>query len=80
MTLIDIIQQHLKDNDFDGLYNSNLQCGCERDDLMPCGEPSAVCTPGYKRLCDPTAEDCADHGVGPGAWHIQQEKPEVRIK
>jgi hypothetical protein len=33
----DIVKKWLKDNNFDGLANPEVECGCEVDDLMPCG-------------------------------------------
>lgn len=47
-TVIEIIKQHLIDNGFDGLYNEDLECGCELDDLEPCGDIRSDCTAGYK--------------------------------
>lgn len=57
----------LKQWELDGLYNSDLGCACEIDDLMPCGEPQPDCEAGYKGRCD----------CGEGhAWHIQKNRYE----
>ncbi len=45
-TIKDIIKTWLKDNGYDGLYDD--ECGCEIDDLFPCGEPNEHCEAGYK--------------------------------
>ena len=45
MILKEIIVEYLVANGFDGLYLDD--CGCMSDDLMPCGEPSPRCSPGY---------------------------------
>jgi hypothetical protein len=64
MTLKEIIMLYLVSNGFDGLYFPG-DCGCEVADIMPCGEPSRDCQPGYKGPCD-----CGDHD-----WHIGAVKP-----
>lgn len=45
MEVQDIVIKHLKDNDFDGLYNDTSECGCGLDDLAPCGESTMDCKP-----------------------------------
>jgi hypothetical protein len=51
MTIKEIIEKHLRDNGFDGLFNADGECGCELDDLVPCGGECGLleCEPGYKR-------------------------------
>ncbi len=44
-----IIEAYLKENGFDGLYNQEMECGCELSDLMDCDGPSPFCIGGYKR-------------------------------
>lgn len=46
MTVLDIVQQYLEANTFDGLYSPDT-CACKRDDLAPCGEMGMGCEPGY---------------------------------
>jgi hypothetical protein len=58
----EIVEAWLKQNGFDGLYNSDAECGCLIGDLAPCGEIPLECTAGYKQPCD---ESCGDHD-----WHI----------
>lgn len=53
MNIQEIIEKWLVDNSYDGLYSE--ACGCEVDDLMPCGEPRN-CDAGYKVPCD-----CGEH-------------------
>lgn len=64
-----IVEQWLRDKKYDGLYSDI--CGCEVDDLMPCGEPRN-CQPGFKVPC-PGPEDCENGGGCP--WHIAKDKP-----
>ena len=45
----EIIEQFLRANKFDGLYNDN--CGCIVDDLCPCENIQDDCRAGYKSLC-----------------------------
>jgi hypothetical protein len=62
MDVIDIIREYLEKNGYDGLYNSDLECGCEVDDLAPCDNVGHDCAAGYKYPCV-----CGDHDydVGP---------------
>lgn len=61
MTVKEIVKKYLEENGFDGLYASG-NCACEVDDLMPCGDDSIHCEPGYKIPCN-----CGDHlfHIGP---------------
>jgi len=53
MTVCELLTEALKANDFDGLYNSDMECGCKLDDLCPCGNPDADnCVGGYKRIAE----------------------------
>lgn len=49
-TVITIVADHLRANGFGGLVQPDEECGCELDDLQPCGESFASCLPGYKHL------------------------------
>lgn len=40
----------------DGLYNPETACGCDINDLMPCGEPSPECELGYKSTHSKTGQ------------------------
>ncbi len=42
------IKTWLEDNGYDGLYNSEGECGCDLKDLMPCGGVCDDCEAGYK--------------------------------
>jgi hypothetical protein len=71
MTVNEIVQEYLKSNGYDGLYNED--CGCKIDDLCPCGiEGVWDCKAGYVRKCDPGT--CpAD---GDCEWHIGPKEKE----
>jgi len=43
----DIVLEYLKENGYDGLYNSDEECGCMADDLFLCEGCPAACLPGY---------------------------------
>ena len=43
-----IVKKYLNDNKYDGLVSEDFECGCELDDLMPCGFDVHDCWPGYK--------------------------------
>ncbi len=64
MTVKEIIEKYLKENGFDGLFNSDGECGCLLDDFMPCDSGGVQdCEPGYKK---PGGEDSEfDWVVGP---------------
>ncbi len=59
-----IVAAYLTTYGFDGLFSEG--CGCEADDLAPCGENWADCEPGHKIPCDPLF--C--HADGDCPWHI----------
>ena len=66
MELREIAKAWLEANGYDGLCHGDTECGCLNDDLMPCGEPSMLCTAGYSV---PVPEGCD------GAWWISPDKP-----
>ena len=56
MNLREVVTKWLQDNNYDGL--AGYHCGCELDDLMPCGMPDIECQPGYKTTC-PGEDKCS---------------------
>ena len=58
MNMKEILKDWLTTNGYDGLYSG--ECGCEMDELVPCGNDPSLCEPGHKSDCD-----CGDHD-----WHI----------
>lgn len=63
MNVKKIVEMYLFANGYDGLYKDELECGCTKDDLMPCDCNFDTCEPGYKVLQDD------------GDWLIKKEKP-----
>ena len=55
INVLEIIERHLKENGYDGLYHEN-DCGCEIGKLAPCDSCPLDCLPGYKMPCD-----CGEH-------------------
>ena len=47
MNVKEIIKAWLKEHKYEGLFNSDIECGCKLDDFMPCGEMSHDCETGY---------------------------------
>lgn len=45
--MIDMLESQLRENGYDGLCNTENECGCRIGDLMPCGEYCGECQPGY---------------------------------
>jgi len=52
----EIVTDYLKANGYDGLYNADVECGCDLNDLMPCGGYTGCCKPGYKVDCEGCGE------------------------
>ena len=66
MRVIEIVKAHLVENGFGGLVADGAECGCEIDDLVPCGCDCGQCYPGYKHA-DPRPDN-------PGGWAIWRQK------
>jgi hypothetical protein len=49
-TVIEILKAHLKAEGFGGLLADGAECGCELDDLAPCGGDFSRCEAGYKHM------------------------------
>ena len=73
MTVKEIIKEYLKTNGYGGLYSGF--CGCEMEDLFPCGEYCGQCEPGYKVLV-PEDEREYDECLWDEGWFITPKKPE----
>jgi hypothetical protein len=74
MTVLEIIKKYLDENGYDGLYNEEFDCGCIKDDLVPCDDMGKNCSPGYERIFkvgEDCGLDCSDYGEH---WHIQKDK------
>lgn len=66
MNLRQITEAWLKEDGYDGLYSTGIECGCHIGDLMPCDEPDPEhCEPGYQSPC-PGPEDCENAAAGTG--------------
>lgn len=69
MTIKAIIEQHLIDGGFDGLWNRHGTCACKLDDLFPCdchGLSIIECAPGFFAECDCGDECEYEFHIGPG--------------
>lgn len=72
MTVEEIVAAYLKEHGYDGLY-ADYGCGCEFDDLMPCGDPSSNCAPGYRH--ESPCDDCGSPCNGDGEDFLICEHP-----
>ena len=61
-TVIEMVKRYLIDNGFDGLYNEELECGCELADLEPCDALQSNCKAGYKHPGDMGYDFCIKEG------------------
>jgi len=65
--IAEMIESHLRENGFDGLYN-DAECACELGDLFPCNEIFPDCMAGYKSPCTGIhcgADGDCDFHIGP---------------
>ena len=52
MTMREVVQQYLRAQGYDGLYNDDVGCACLPDDLAPCESDCLDCKPGYRHAGD----------------------------
>jgi hypothetical protein len=64
MTVIEIVEQYLREHGYDGLYAEG-ECACKLGEVGPCDAVQGDCCAGYLAPCD-----CGEHD-----WHIQETKP-----
>lgn len=49
MNIEKILVKFIEENKFDGLVNNDAECGCSKEDIAPCGQPSLTqCKAAYK--------------------------------
>lgn len=62
LTVLEIVEAHLRANGYDGLVSEDRECACLVSDLAPCGEMMETCVAGYRVPCY-----CGEHDyhVGP---------------
>lgn len=65
MRVIEIVKERLMADGFSGLVAPDGGCGCEIDDLVPCGSDCSQCEPGYKHMDTRVARD---------GWAIWKQK------
>ena len=79
--ILTYLAEKLAGDGYGGLYSD--ECGCELDDLAPCGCELRGCGPGYKHVCTKcprAAEDncpMEDGGVG-SCVSSKKDWPEAR--
>ena len=71
MTVLQIVEKYLKDNGYDGLYETDSECACGISDLQPCGEAFHDCVAGYAFPC--TCGDHHDYHIGSKAMKEEYE-------
>ena len=69
-----IVRAYLEAHGFDGIWNSDIPCGCENDDLCPCDfDGGWDCEPGYKIPC--TCGEGCDWHIGPRPSPESEDQP-----
>ena len=56
MNVRQIVEEYLKANDYDGLFNENGECGCDLEDFMTCGFQDTFCVAAHKEKPAPDSE------------------------
>ncbi|MAF43032.1 MAG: hypothetical protein CMI54_02515 [Parcubacteria group bacterium] len=64
-----IVKEYLERSQFEGLQSGDGECGCDIDDLAPCGEMQQDCVPAYKKMGCP--DEC---GMGCEYHMVQDEQ------
>lgn len=75
-SILQIAVDYLSKNGYDGLYNSDMSCGCETRDIAPCERESIhECKAGYKFYptnCEDEDCNCDNAGeITKGQWCIR---------
>lgn len=65
LNVLQIVEQRLRADGYDGLTHCDGDCACEISDLAPCGEILDTCEAGYRVPCE-----CGDHD-----YHIATKRP-----
>jgi len=76
MNLRDMAKRWLVVRGYEGLYHPSGECACRLEDLMPCGEPSPDCSPGYLAPCPGSESEICGGDCG---FHIVQKRPKKDI-
>lgn len=63
MNVEQIVREYLVANGYDGLANDNGECGCDLEDLMPCGYQDAFCEVGHKVEVSPEESEYGEKWV-----------------
>ncbi len=81
MKVVDILEAHLRDKGYAGLYRPECECltgnllaNCREDESHP-----KDCEAGYKTYCPPGCEANHEH-IPPGFLRIQAAKPKAATK
>ncbi len=76
--VLTIVEMYLVYQEYDGLFNSYVDCACKVGDLMPCvgceGGPRHDCEPGW---IEPCPEECCEHEfhIGRTSTSLRKREP-----
>ena len=74
INLRELVKGFLNRKGFDGLFNTDVPCGCKVDDLNQCDGDMSDCRPGYLVDCGAN-DECGCDGQGTAHWHIEAARP-----
>lgn len=57
ITVESIVRKALVEMGADGLCHPDSECGCDVNDLAPCGDLGSECQPAYRKRCEKCGED-----------------------
>lgn len=70
-TLLGVIEQHIKGQGCDGLYNADGDCACLLGHLAPCEQINLTeCTPGVRKDHPEDCSCCDDGCVWQSGWAV----------
>jgi len=82
MDVKEIIKQYLINNGYDGLANTEGECGCTLEDYHACGEYMHECQPAYKweDACLECEHHCDDYDEDGMSYCMRLTKQKTKEK
>jgi hypothetical protein len=74
MYVRELLKKFLEENGYDGLFSTNIPCGCLIDDFIPCDGEILDCHAGYKVECKGNSCEADCEYKENSSWCISSEK------